>query len=221
MKGAPSQAPIAASAAQAIAVTPDASPFSPSMKFIAFVAATIHATVSTGPSQPRSTVPNNGSRRNVRLSPPPTANKRGADLRQQLYGRRPTRKRRPGRRPSAMPKAASQHRPEIRVSDTAERRKLIEHTHSEQEGEHDADTTALGCRPRVAAARTRRVDRADPGHAPNGRSREQGQTRSRSPDGWRTRLRSRRLRSDGIGLDATACAIGVPAWPRNAPPCAS
>ena len=57
-----------------MAETPEARPFSPSMKFIALVANRIHASVTGAASQPRASTPPPGTLSSVIISPLPTAN---------------------------------------------------------------------------------------------------------------------------------------------------
>ena len=69
----PYAAAIPASTAQAMAHTPDARPFSPSMKLTALVANSTHASVSGTPAQPSVTGPRPGRFSRSTTSPLPTA----------------------------------------------------------------------------------------------------------------------------------------------------
>ena len=148
------------------APTPAASPFSPSMKFIALVTNRIHASVAAMPSQPRSTVPTYGSRNSLHIKPGADRGQRRQHLRRQLHRERPVRRYRPG-----TPPARSRPPPGSRRGNTGRPAGRNRRTDTARRCRRRNATTTptpppFGVGPAMRLARVRRVHDAEPRSSP-------------------------------------------------------
>ena len=121
---------------QATSAVPAASPFSPSMKFIALVTNSSHASVAATPSQPRSTGPTYGTLNVRTYSPLPTAaaaaTSCAASFTVNGQSRRSSRN-----ATTAISERGQDHAAEIRVGEAGEVGVAIQHRDAEHERHHD------------------------------------------------------------------------------------